>query len=59
MTRPPWEVEPEESDDVTYLLGIALVIVISVFCAFSLGLVYQMAGPWMAEAITKLWEILK
>ena len=45
----------DESDLIDTTLGIMLVLVVIFFCAFSLGLVYQLAGPWVAEVLTIVW----
>lgn len=52
------QLEKEEAENlvVESLLCIALVILVSVFCAFVLGFVYQLAGPFVADVLTTVWE---
>ena len=48
-----------EGDSVDSALGIALTLIVVLFCAFALGLVWQLAQPWVAELLTAVWGLVK
>ena len=49
----------DESDLIDTTLGIMLALVVVAFCAFSVGLVWQLSQPWIAEVLTTVWGLVK
>lgn len=55
MKKPIEREIDEDYDTVDSALGIALMLILVVFCAFGVGLVYQLASPWIAEILKIIW----
>ena len=56
------EIEKEiadEGDAIDSLLSVLLVLVVVAFCAFWLGLIWQLASPLVAEVLTAVWGWVK
>lgn len=53
----PWDEDDIEDRYLDSLISVGMAIMLVVFCAFTLGLIYELAQPWVADVISNWDEV--